>query len=136
MPVSTPSLILVFDGQCLLCNGWVRFLLRHDQRGVFRFAAIQGRTGQALLQQAGLQVEGLQTLLLVDGTNSWQHTGAILRILHHLGWPWRAAWLGWLVPAVLRDALYRLVARHRYRIFGRTETCMVPLPDVAARFLD
>lgn len=136
MPVSTPSLILVFDGQCLLCNGWVRFLLRHDQRGVFRFAAIQGRTGQALLQQSGLQVEGLQTLLLVDGTNSWQHTGAILRILHHLGWPWRAAWLGWLVPAVLRDALYRLVARHRYRIFGRTETCMVPLPDVAARFLD
>ncbi|MBP8149979.1 MAG: thiol-disulfide oxidoreductase DCC family protein [Limnohabitans sp.] len=129
-------MILVFDGQCLLCNGWVRFLLRHDQRGVFRFAAIQGRTGQALLQQAGLQVEGLQTLLLVDGTNSWQHTGAILRILHHLGWPWRAAWLGWLVPAVLRDALYRLVARHRYRIFGRTETCMVPLPDVAARFLD
>ncbi len=136
MPVSTPSLIVVFDGQCLLCNGWVRFLLRHDQRGVFRFAAIQGRTGQALLQQAGLQVEGLQTLLLVDGTNSWQHTGAILRILNHLGWPWRAAWVGWLVPAVLRNALYRLVARHRYRIFGRTETCMVPLPDVAARFLD
>lgn len=83
---------MVFDGQCLLCNAWVRFLLRHDQRGLFRFAAIQCRTGQALLQQTGLQVEGLQTLLLV--------------------------------------------ACHRYRIFGRTETCMVPLPDVAARFLD
>ena len=83
---------MVFDGQCLLCNGWVKFLLRHDQRGVFRFAAIQSRTGQALLQQAGLQVEGLQTLLLV--------------------------------------------ARHRYWIFGRTETCMVPSPDMTARFLD
>ena len=136
MPTTSSPLIVVFDGQCLLCNGWVRFLLRHDQRGVFRFAAIQGRTGQALLQQAGLQLEGLQTLLLVDGVKSWQHTAAILRILHHLGWPWRAAWLGWLVPALLRDALYRWVARHRYRIFGRTETCMVPPPDVAARFLD
>lgn len=136
MPTTSSPLIVVFDGQCLLCNGWVRFLLRHDQRGVFRFAAIQGRTGQALLQQAGLQVEGLQTLLLVDGTTSWQHTGAIFRILHHLGWPWRAAWVGWLVPALLRDALYRWVARHRYRIFGRSETCMVPPPDVKARFLD
>ncbi len=134
--MTTPSLIVVFDAQCLLCNGWVKFLLRHDQRGVFRFAAIQSRTGQALLQQAGLQVEGLQTLLLVDGPTRWQHTAAILRILHHLGWPWRAAWLGWLVPAVLRDALYRWVARHRYRVFGRTETCMVPPSDVAARFLD
>ncbi|WP_291924800.1 thiol-disulfide oxidoreductase DCC family protein [Limnohabitans sp.] len=129
-------MIVVFDGQCLLCNAWVRFLLRHDQRGVFRFAAIQGRTGQALLQQAGLQLEGLQTLLLVDGVKSWQHTAAILRILHHLGWPWRAAWLGWLVPALLRDALYRWVARHRYRIFGWSDRCMVPPPDVAARFLD
>ena len=129
-------MIVVFDGQCLLCNAWVRFLLRHDQRGVFRFAAIQGRTGQALLQQAGLQLEGLQTLLLVDGVKSWQHTAAILRILHDLGWPWRAAWLGWLVPALLRDALYRWVARHRYRIFGWSDRCMVPSPDVAARFLD
>ncbi len=136
MPTTSSPLIVVFDGQCLLCNAWVRFLLRHDQRGVFRFAAIQGSTGQALLQQAGLQLEGLQTLLLVDGVKSWQHTAAILRILHHLGWPWRAAWLGWLVPAVLRDALYRWVARHRYRIFGWSDRCMVPSPDVAARFLD
>ncbi len=135
-PFMPSALIVVFDAQCLLCNGWVRFLLRHDRRDVFRFASIQGRTGQALLHQAGLQVAGLQTLLLVDGTNSWQHTGAILRILHHLGWPWRAAWLGWVVPAALRDALYRLIARHRYWLFGRSETCWVPPPEVAARFLD
>jgi predicted DCC family thiol-disulfide oxidoreductase YuxK len=126
----------VFDAQCLLCNAWVRFVIRHDRRGIFRLAAIQGATGQALLHQAGLQVEGLQTLLLVDGARSWQHTSAILRVFHHLGWPWRAAWVGWLVPAVLRDALYRWVARHRYRIFGRADACMVPSPDVKARFLD
>jgi predicted DCC family thiol-disulfide oxidoreductase YuxK len=129
-------MIIVFDAQCLLCNGWVRFLLKHDRRSVFRFASIQGATGRALLEQAGLQVDGLQTLLLVDGERSWQHTAAILRVLHALGWPWRLARVGWLVPAPLRDAMYRWVARHRYRIFGWSDTCLLPPPDHASRFLD
>lgn len=128
-------MIVVFDAQCLLCNGWVRFLLKHDRRGVYRFASIQGVTGQALLAQAGLQVEGLQTLLLVDGPKTWQHTAAILRVLHGLGWPWRLAWVGWLVPAPLRDALYRWVARNRYWMFGRSESCLLPPPDFSSRFL-
>lgn len=129
-------MIVVFDAQCLLCNGWVQFLLRHDAAGRIRYASIQGKEGQRLLAQAGLQVDGLQTLLVVEGTRSWQHTAAILRILHALGWPWRLAWVGWMVPSPLRDALYRWVARNRYRIWGRSETCMVPSPEVAARFLD
>lgn len=129
-------MILVFDAQCLLCNGWVQFLLRHDRKGVFKYASIQGSTGQRLLSQQGLQVDGLQTLLLVDGTRTWQHTAAILRVLHALGWPWRLAWLGWLVPSFIRDRLYRLVARNRYWMFGRTQACLVPPPDHAARFLD
>ena len=88
-------MIVVFDAQCLLCDGWVRFLLRHDKRRVLRFASIQGANGQALLAHAGLHVDGLQTLLLVDGDRSWQHTAAILRVLHALGWPWRLAWTAW-----------------------------------------
>lgn len=129
-------MIVVFDAQCLLCNGWVRFLLRHDRQGVLRFASIQGEQGRRLLAQAGLQVDGLQTLLLVDGARSWQHTAAILRVLHVLGWPWRLAWVAWLVPARLRDAAYRWLARNRYRWFGRSEQCLLPPPDAAARFLD
>jgi len=129
-------MIVVFDGQCLLCNGWVQFLLRHDRARRIRFASIQGAAGQQLLAQAGLQVEGLQTLLVIDGDRSWQHTAAILRVLHALGWPWRLAWVGWLVPAPLRDLLYRWVARNRYRIWGRSSTCMLPAPEHAARFLD
>ncbi|MBI5256800.1 MAG: thiol-disulfide oxidoreductase DCC family protein [Burkholderiales bacterium] len=129
-------MIVVFDAHCLLCNGWVRFLLRHDHQRRLRFASIQGSTGRGLLDRQGLQVEGLQTLLLVDGHRSWQHTAAIFRVLHVLGWPWRAAWLAWLVPAPLRDPLYRWLARNRYRVFGRSDTCLVPSPDHAARFLD
>lgn len=129
-------MILVFDAQCLLCNGWVQFLLRHDRKGTFKFAAIQGAAGQRLLSQEGLKVDGLQTLLLVDGEQTWQHTAAIFRVLDALGWPWRLAWLAWLVPAVIRDPLYRLVARSRYRVFGRSEVCILPPPNYAARFLD
>ena len=136
MPNTSRPLIVVFDGQCLFCNAWVRFLLRHDRRGVFCFAAIQGRTGQALLQQAGLQLEGLETLLLVDGREHRQNTDAVLRILRLLGWPWRVAGLARWVPAALRDALYRWLARNRYRLFGRAEHCMVPPPELRARFLD
>jgi predicted DCC family thiol-disulfide oxidoreductase YuxK len=129
-------MIVVFDAKCLLCNGWVQFLLKHDRKGVFQFASIQGRTGQALLANAGLHLEGLQTLLLVDGMNTWQHTSAIFRVLNGLGWPWRAAWLGWLVPAPVRDGLYRWIARNRYRLFGRSDSCLLPPADFKARFLD
>ncbi len=129
-------MIVVFDAQCLLCNAWVRFLLRHDRKAVFRFASIQGAAGQRLLADAGLVRDGLQTLLLVDGDRSWQHTAAIFRVLHALGGPWRLAWLAWMIPQFVRDPLYRLVARNRYRMFGRAETCMLPSAHHQVRFLD
>lgn len=129
-------MIIVFDAQCLLCNGWVRFLLRHDRKAVFRFASIQGAAGRRLLADAGLDVNGLQTLLLVDGRQTWQHTAAIFRVLHALGWPWRLAWLAWWVPPFVRDPLYRLMARNRYRVFGRAQACMLPPAGQEARFLD
>lgn len=129
-------MIVVFDGHCLLCNGSVRFLLEHDRKRVFQFASIQGEQGRALLAKVGLSLDGLQTVLLVDGERVWQQSGAVIRIAHALGWPWRAAWLLWLVPAPLRDAAYRFVGRRRYRWFGRSDTCMLPPPGERTRFLD
>ena len=129
-------MIVVFDAQCLLCSRSVHFLLRHDKKGVFQFASIQGATGRALLVNAGLSIDGLQTMLLCDGGHVWEQSAALLRVLHGLGWPWRLAWVAWLVPAPLRDALYRVVARNRYRLFGRTEICLEPPPNFAAQFLD
>jgi predicted DCC family thiol-disulfide oxidoreductase YuxK len=127
--------IVVFDSQCLLCNSWVRFLLPRDPKGTIQFASMQGATGQALLKRAGLPLDNLDTLLVVDGERSWQHTAAILRVLHTLGGAWRAFWIFWLIPAPLRDTLYRLAARNRYRLFGRSEQCLMPRPEDSARFL-
>lgn len=120
-------MIVVFDAKCLLCIAWVRFILKHDQRQAVRFVSMQGVTGQRLLWDAGLDVDNLSTLLVLDNHGrSFQHTAAVLRVLHALGWPWRLAWAGWFVPALLCDAAYRWVARRRYQLFGRTDVCMLP----------
>ena len=129
-------MIIVFDGECVLCSGWVRFLLRFDRKRVFRFAAMQSPAGRAFLDHAGLRVDRLETLLLVDGDRDFRQTAAIFRILHGLGGVWRLAWIAWVIPAPIRDALYRWVARNRYRIFGRRETCYLPGAEDAWRFLD
>ena len=75
-------------------------------------------------------------MLLCDEGRVWAQSAALLRVLHRLGWPWRFAWVAWLVPGPLRDAAYRVVARNRYRLFGRTEACLIPPKNFAARFLD
>jgi predicted DCC family thiol-disulfide oxidoreductase YuxK len=129
-------MIVVFDAQCVLCSAWVAFLLKHDRRDIFRFASIQTPAGQAILAGAGLRVDALETLVLVDGDKHYRYTAAILRVLHQLGWPWRAFWVGWLVPAPIRDALYRWAARNRYRIFGRRDACYLPRPEDAHRFIE
>jgi predicted DCC family thiol-disulfide oxidoreductase YuxK len=129
-------MIVVFDAKCLLCSAWVRFLLEHDRREVFQFASIQSKAGSELLSRVGLSVSDLQTLLLVDEERSYQHTAAIFRILNELGFPWRIAWSAWLVPAPIRDAAYRWIARNRYRIFGRTDVCFLPNAAHRSRFIE
>lgn len=129
-------MIIVFDAHCLLCSAWVQFLLKHDRRRVFRFASMQSEAGAALLAQAGLNVTRLETLLLVDGERSYQHTAAIFRVLDRLGFPWKLAWIMWPLPSSLRDAIYRWFARNRYRLFGRSDACFLPAAEDRLRFIE
>lgn len=126
--------MIVFDGICVLCNGWVRFLLKHDHDARYRFAAMQTSAGRALLQRHGLDADDPVSFLLVHGRSAWTDTEAIVRVLHGLGRYWRMAAAIRLVPVLVRDRLYRWVARHRYRWFGTT-TCHVPTPAQRDRFL-
>ncbi len=139
MPPTVPATIL-FDGVCNLCNGFVQFVIRHDASGYFRFAALQSATGQALLAAHGQQ--GLaataadpDSVVLVEDGRVYTHSTAVLRIAGHLGGRWRLASVGWLLPRTWRDALYQYVARHRYRWFGRQESCLLPTPALRGRFL-
>lgn len=134
--MSTEGPIVVFDGVCVLCNGWVRFLLRHDRRRRFRFAAMQSETGRALLSAHGLDPDDPASFLLVDGDAASTDTQAIADVLAALGLPWSiAAFALRLTPRRLRDAAYRRLARNRYRWFGRRDACVLPPPSERARFL-
>ena len=128
--------IIVFDGACVLCSGWVRFLLRHDREARYRFAAMQTSAGRALLVAHGIDPDDPSSFLLVEGDRAWKDTDAIRRVVGGLGGAWRVAHALALLPRALRDRVYRLVARNRYRWFGRSETCLLPTPEQRARFIE
>lgn len=126
--------VIVFDGSCVLCSGWVRFLLKQDRVGRYRFAAMQSDAGRALLAGHGLDPDDPASFLLVEGDDAWTDSDAIQRVLIGLGGAWRLAGVMAVVPRVVRDPLYRSVARNRYWWFGTTE-CHVPTDEERARFL-
>jgi len=123
--------IIVFDAMCVLCSGNAQFVLRHDRAGRFLLASMQSEAGAALYRAHGIDPADPDTLILVEDDKALRDSDAILAIWRGLGWPWRAAGAFGLVPRVLRDPVYRWVARHRYRLFGRRATCWVP--DAAQR---
>lgn len=128
--------VIVFDGVCALCSRWVRFLLRFDRRGRYRFAAMQGAHGRQLMVAHGLDPDDPLSFLLVEQGRTHTDTDAIVRVLAGLGGLWKLALLVRLLPRPLRDRGYRWLARNRYRWFGRHDACYLPTPAQAFRFLD
>ena len=128
--------VIVFDGVCALCSRWVRFLLRFDRHGRYRFAAMQGTHGRRLMRAHGLDPDDPLSFLLVEHGHAHTDTDAIVRVLAGLGGPWRLAALARLLPRSLRDRGYRWLARNRYRWFGRHGSCYLPSPEQVQRFLD
>ena len=128
--------IIVFDGVCMLCSRWVDFVLRRDPQGRYKFAAMQSPSGRALLIEHGIDPDDPLSFLLLDGNKGYTDTAAIVRILRSFGAGWKlVAALVSIVPRFIRDPLYRWIARNRYRMFGRRDTCRVPTADSADRFL-
>jgi predicted DCC family thiol-disulfide oxidoreductase YuxK len=127
--------IILFDAICVLCSANARFVLTHDKRAHFRLASVQGDTGAALCRAHGIDPDNPSTIIVVEGAHVRRDSDAVLTIYEALGWPWRAARLLRIVPAGLRDPIYRWVARHRYRIFGKRATCWVAPPEFRERIL-
>jgi len=130
-----PSRILLFDGVCGLCNHLVQFCLRADKKRALRYAPLQGETAARLRALYTEIPEGLDSVVLVDGDAVYLRSRAVLGCANYLGWPWRLARLFRWVPRVIADAAYNLVARTRYRIFGRFEVCRVPSREERELFL-
>ena len=130
-----PSLVL-FDGVCNLCNGVVRFIIPRDPHGRFRFAALQSAAARRVIEEHGAPDPLPDAIVLVEDGRLYTRSTAALRIARRLTFPWPLAALFLAVPRPLRDRVYALVASRRYRWFGRRETCMVPTPELRARFIE
>jgi predicted DCC family thiol-disulfide oxidoreductase YuxK len=130
-----PPRLVLYDGVCALCHGAVRLLVRLDRARALRYAPLQGTTAARLRGAYAELPRELDTVVLVDDGRVLLRSRALLGAARHLGWPWRAlAALAWL-PAWTLDPAYRLVARLRYRVFGRREVCSIPAPAARELFL-
>jgi predicted DCC family thiol-disulfide oxidoreductase YuxK len=125
--------VLLFDGVCTLCNGFVQFVIQRDPAGRFQFAALQSDAARRLLRAAPHPLP--DSLVLVENGRVFMKSTAALRVVRGLSFPWPLASVFVAVPRPLRDWVYDIVARNRYRWFGRREVCMVPTPELRARFL-
>src|SRR5579863_471096 len=125
--IDTGVRVIVFDGICHVCSGWIRFLGRHRIDPPFRLLPMQSAAGRALLVQFGIDPEDPATFLVLDRGRQLTESDATIHMIATLGGLWRIARLARIVPRRWRDAAYRLLARNRYRWFGRRGTCYLPL---------
>ena len=127
--------LIVFDGVCVLCSGFAKFVLKHDRGLVFRLATAQSPLGQALFHHYGLDTETLETnLVLIEG-RAYAKLDTVAAVAERLDWPWHALVLLRAVPRFIGDWIYDRIARNRYALFGRTERCMLPAPEWRDRFI-
>ncbi|MFN8572004.1 MAG: DCC1-like thiol-disulfide oxidoreductase family protein [Gemmatimonadaceae bacterium] len=127
--------ILLYDGVCGLCDRFVQFVLRHDRHRTLKFATLQGSFGDG----ARASLPGLadvDSLVLVTPSGAYIRSTAALEVMRYLGGVWSLALVSYVVPRPLRDWVYDQVAKRRYRIWGRYDTCQIPDPAVRQRFLD
>jgi len=141
VPEPEPNPIVLYDGVCGLCNRLNQFLLKRDRYDRLRFASLQSNFATSLLEQHGVSAVDLDTVYVVldygqPAERLLVRSDAILHVVDQLGGLWRVSRLGSFLPKALRDSLYNLVARNRYRAFGKHETCLLPEPRYQSKFLD
>lgn len=129
------KIILLFDGVCNLCDGLVQYVIKHDKKDIFRFDSLQSENGMAILKHLGVDPEKMDSMVVyVPGKAYYVQSDAALEIGKHVGWKIPAV-LAQVFPKGLRDAVYRYVARNRYKWYGKKDQCMLPTPEIRAKFL-
>lgn len=135
MNIPTSHPIILFDGVCNLCSGFVQFLIKRDPNAHFRFASLQSEVGQALLKKHGLPTDSIDTVVLVEGDQVYLRSDVGLRIASQMNGLWPLFSVFRILPVALRDPIYNFIAERRYRWFGEKDQCMIPTPELQSRFL-
>lgn len=128
--------ILLFDGVCSLCNGFVNFVIDRDPEGYFKLGALQSDAARPYLDAFERDLQGLDTMVLIENGKLYTRSSAALRVLRRLSMPWPLLYGLVLVPKGLRDRIYEIVASHRYEWFGQRDQCRRPTPELRRRFLE
>ncbi len=131
-----PRALLLFDGVCNLCNGFVNFVLDADSEGYFLLGALQSDAARPYLRTFDVDPEAIDSVVLIENGRLYTRSTAALRILRRLGAPWSLLYALIAVPAPLRDWVYDVIAANRYQWFGKREQCRMPTPELRARFLE
>ena len=134
-PFDASQPLIVFDGVCVLCSGFVRTVVRLDRKNRFRFATAQSPLGEALFHKHGLRTDSYETNLVLINGAPFIRLDSFVAVMAELGWPWRAAKALLLLPRPLRDWLYERIAKNRYAIFGRKDSCEIPSPAMRSRMI-
>ena len=129
------SKIVLFDGVCNLCNGAVKFMIRHDHDDRFRFAALQEEAGLALTKKYGIDTAKVDSIVLIDNNRTYLKSTAALHIALYLKGIWPVFHAALIVPRFIRDLVYDIIAKYRYKWFGRKESCMIPTAEIKRKFL-
>ncbi len=127
--------IILFDGVCNFCNSSVNFIMARDKRNVFKFAALQSEPGIELQKKFNLDPNDLQSFILIYGDKFYRKTTAALRVAKGLGFPYNLAYVFIIIPPFIRNIAYNIIAKYRYKWFGKKESCRIPTPEERAKFL-
>ncbi len=134
--MSESAPLILFDGVCNLCAWAVRFIIERDPQGTFRFASLQSDLGRSLLGRHGIDPAQTDSFILIEDGVAHAESTAALRVARHLSGLWPVCYAAIVLPRLLRDPVYRFIARNRYRWFGKQQSCMIPTPELRGRFLD
>ena len=128
--------IILFDGVCNLCNSSVQFIIKRDKKKQFLFTSLQSDAARDILLQFQLKNSEMHSILLIENEKIYQKSDAILKIVKHLSGMWKMSYGFIIIPKFIRDYVYMLIAKNRYRWFGKREVCMIPTKELQMRFLD
>lgn len=128
--------IILFDGVCNLCNSAVQFVIKNDKKDVFRFVALQSELGQEILTYIGIDSKNIDSIVLYEpGVAYYYKSAAAIEIARNLGGFWHFGTVFQIIPTAIRNQLYDYIAKNRYKWYGKKESCMIPTPELRAKFL-